>query len=181
MSENSCRMSVNETINDTINETVNELVNIFIEKQLTKIGDQSTSRKWSVVATKERTTQTGRVFENVLVFFLFFFTFFLFFFICIPRSNTMSRVVFFFVFVFLQRVFVYTRPAFTEYYQVNSIPDEPKIEKEDDTSSRYVYKEITQDDFSQGTYRITQSGTYTVVEDITFDLMVNHMQKKQEL
>ena len=57
---------------------------------------------------------------------------------------------------------VCTIPPFTEYYVVDSIPDEPTIEKDDDTSSLYVYKEITQDDFSQ-------SGTYTVVEDITAD------------
>jgi len=38
-----------------------------------------------------------------------------------------------------------------------------------ESASEYLYVELTQDDFAEGTYRITQPGTYVITEDIVFD------------
>merc|ERR1719242_2532745 len=42
-------------------------------------------------------------------------------------------------------------------------------EAEEDTSSITDSYKLWQSDFEEGTYRITKSGTYTIMEDITFD------------
>ena len=54
------------------------------------------------------------------------------------------------------------------------------VKNEDEENIELVNIKLYQSDFEQGTYRITQSGTYTVMEDIIFDFSSNEMLPNSE-
>ena len=60
--------------------------------------------------------------------------------------------------------------AFQNEYERNQQPEE------EDTSSVNDVYELHQSDFDDGTYRITKSGTYKIMEDITFDFNAGNLE-----
>ena len=58
--------------------------------------------------------------------------------------------------------------------------EEQAEENEEDTSSITDLYELYQSDFERGTYRIQKSGTYKIMEDITFDFNAGDMNSPNE-